>query len=306
MNGEDMSPQGPNQLPPQGQQTGEQPPLEATGIPGQHIEVTADESQPPSDNLVPTDGTIPDTVIQDHDKAESVAYAGKWQREQAADNRASAERERNAPPRKKYPGYEPVGPAFYDHDYEASAERYDNAADKIEDWAAILHDHPVSEDYKQTHIGVDFSPVGLSRSEDQIQKELDKAEKLESMVNQFPLVSGVVGVENSDVRHTIPYAVRGPLSVKAVMEYAYPKAPDGIERQEAAGVTIDASETDAKWRELDDLMKNPETTLKELRAFYQEAFRVAFVHPVANYANMAKSVLEDVKSGRASQTPVAV
>ncbi|HEY5152652.1 MAG TPA: hypothetical protein VII55_01635 [Candidatus Saccharimonadales bacterium] len=49
---------------------------------------------------------------------------------------------------------------------ERRAEAYDRRADRIEEWAEILHDHPLSIEFKKAHRPEQFQPKALVRMED--------------------------------------------------------------------------------------------------------------------------------------------
>jgi len=59
---------------------------------------------------------------------------------------------------------------------EVRAEAYDKRADRVEKWAGLLHDHPLSSEFKKAHPGVQFQPKALVRTE-------DVAEALEQEIN---------------------------------------------------------------------------------------------------------------------------
>jgi hypothetical protein len=50
----------------------------------------------------------------------------------------------------------------------SSAEGWDSAASAQEEWAGVLHDHPVSEKYQEDHPEARFTPEGLRMLEDHL------------------------------------------------------------------------------------------------------------------------------------------
>lgn len=57
--------------------------------------------------------------------------------------------------------------AFPSGDPETRAKHYDERASRVEEWAGILHDHPVSEAFREAHPGVDITPESLVYLEDE-------------------------------------------------------------------------------------------------------------------------------------------
>jgi hypothetical protein len=46
------------------------------------------------------------------------------------------------------------------------AEIYDKRASRLEDWAGLLHDHPIGGDFLKAHPGIEITPQSLVRMED--------------------------------------------------------------------------------------------------------------------------------------------
>ncbi len=56
------------------------------------------------------------------------------------------------------------------------AASYDTRAQRLEEWVQILHDHPVSEEFKAAHPGLEITPRNLLRLEEQAKRDARSAD----------------------------------------------------------------------------------------------------------------------------------
>jgi hypothetical protein len=121
-----------------------------------------------------------------------------------------------------------------------------------------LHDHPVSEAYKEQHPDVSFTPEGLTREETWI------------------LIRKIEGLEGVKLWQS---ALEDESRIDKVLPQALDRWGGRVSRK---------------------ILKNPHTTLGELRTHLIEAVNIEIQKELAD-VNDTKSVLDDVLSGRASQ-----
>jgi len=179
---------------------------------------------------------------------------------------------------------------------EAGAAESEKRAEEVQAWAAILHEHPVGESYRATHEGVELDARSLAEMERHVGVDLDKVQVLDEALERLPATGAVDGIGDRYLQNT-NRSQYGGLRPYEVMTDAYGQNP----RESKSGRDQEQDQTAVeKWNEWLELWDNPETTLAQLRDVYKEAFRVAHIEPRRSYANSAKSVLEDVRSGRAA------
>lgn len=159
--------------------------------------------------------------------------------------------------------------------FKEKAKKVDERAERKEDWAGIMHEHPVSDSYKEAHPDVDFDPVSLIRLEDDSKWELEGADAFEKKGKELSglyVTGGILTGENHSLE-SLMYDV-------ATSQEELTKLQDRF----------------------DNLIKNPETTLGQLSDFYNEILQEAVIKPLRNKANVTKAMLEDIRSGQASES----
>lgn len=174
---------------------------------------------------------------------------------------------------------------------DSQARYADSTAEAIEEWAGILHEHPVSEAYKEAHSGIDFEPRAL--------KDLDRARferEREAELYEF-----------------IAYKLETGANKSTFDEYNGERRMPSYEEERAHTVEgilfsrrlgYNAAYTDSNLQlEWHDLETNPDTTIAQLCDFHAKLLREYVVPRAQNQANVIKSLLEDVRSGRASESP---
>lgn len=153
--------------------------------------------------------------------------------------------------------------------------RLEHYTKKLEEWTAILHDHPVSEAYKESHPDVDFSPKALMALQQQNAETSHRAQEAErSIENQiFDITSVFRGINIYNVEHP-SYGILEAIKQTASEDYK---------------------------REWSDLQYNPDTTVKEIVDFYKRFTTDRLVKPMYNQVAVVNALLNDIRSGRASE-----
>lgn len=278
-------------------------------------------------------------IEHDEDKALDMAYSAKDERDEAAHLRKSKEilvsseiKDEDEPDDERWRRRDKI------RWQERRAKYLDEVAKKAENWAGYLHDNPINESYKEAHKGFDFSPIALAKQETIVEEWEDNIRKIEETLAYAGLGLGThrQGMPNNIYRDlswllqfTSPtsnamydgfetgfsyspsygnsFGYGADLKPYSVVSDAY-----GIEPKEGepdmAPVDLDGkgwiwSQNKEKWQEYNNLLNNPDTTLRQLNAFYIEAFRVGHINPILNFIAPVKSQLEEIRSGRASETP---
>jgi hypothetical protein len=312
MDGEHASPDPSQAVQPE-QTSAENVPVSANT--GQHIDVTyhggsdkVKTTPPLTEGLAPIeDGNASNVgLVEDVSKAWDMAHAGKESRDEAALYRSSAkDTQRNIDEidtsgisKKAIPNRKSTMEASAQDD-RLNAEVADRKADNLENWAAILHDHPVSEAYQQAHQTISFNPQSLSKLEGRAEVSREEAEALDKELTEAPLTVGTegmsiwVGGKRGFIKLTPSEAIYG----------AYGITPEEYEQAQADGEELPEHITDAAREKIEQylsLIKNEDTTLGQLKDFYVEAVRKTDVEPELDYAKRIATVLEDIKGGQAS------
>jgi hypothetical protein len=194
--------------------------------------------------------------IQDPEKARVMALAGDRQREWASINNAAAEQlvegtSSNGMPKDM----------IEDHSgYKKQAESHEKNAEMIENWAGILHDRPVSQEYKESHPEVSFRPEGLAHFEQHLEFLKRDLKRLSEQSEDYSL------------------------------DWALNKLP----------VRLEESKDDEVLAGLASLLSDPKTTLHQLKQYFDLLDRLER-QDIQEQVDKMSSVLEDVKSGRASE-----
>ncbi len=163
------------------------------------------------------------------------------------------------------PGYEMA----LSTDPAQRAKYYDERAAKVEEWAAILHDHPLSEAFHESHPNVSVSPASLYQLELEVQKDLDLATDYEHLAEN---------IYNKKVEQEVR-KFENYWDIQSLLEKA-----DEVANQE-----------------YDRIQAELDTVLDSSRSFYQELFKTVVVQPLRNKAVAVQSMLDEIKSGQAAQ-----
>jgi len=164
------------------------------------------------------------------------------------------------------------------------AERNDRDAKRLGDWAEVLHKHPVHEEYKHAHIGRNFDPVSMVRYEDYIEDEESNIEWIEERCREYEK-NGFLGVNFSRGRSMEPF----------VHEHEVTTMADHYARE--AGEDVNYAE---KWKAM---RTNPDATLRDVGKLFAEMVRKGELARMKQELVTGKTIIEDVKSGKASQSP---
>jgi hypothetical protein len=152
---------------------------------------------------------------------------------------------------------------------QKETQRLEEESRRLEDWAAILHDRPVSQEYLEANPDLDLEPASLVEMEEYAEDDLDLAERLELAAKT---INGLEVFEGAEV---------------------------GFHSREDFGLNrlLRSHEDIERWKEL---RNNGSTTLDQVAEFYREMLNARKITPLRNRANAQKAILEDVRSGRAA------
>jgi len=156
------------------------------------------------------------------------------------------------------------------------AQHKDRVADQIETWTGILHDHPVSEKYKEAHPGVSLDARSLTL----LKQDIDIKEMEIAFINEN-------GIDRLSSLEDIYQGIR--LGNDRVF------SAGSISLSEKGWVDRDTSE---EWKRL---TSSDSTTVKDLMDFFKTAANTFVIEPKQNTIAISKVILDDVSSGRASQ-----
>lgn len=183
-----------------------------------------------------------------------------------------------------------------------AAEKAGLGVATIEDWAVILYDHPVSEAYREAHKGINFEPWAVAELVEKAHESIEAAQELENalaIAHPFVGINGLGGRYERRVREggiSIESAnISGSLEPVTLMLELY-----GYDTTDSRYRNYEGGNSEA-WERYKGLRADPNTTLGQLKEHYVDTFRAAIIEPMRTGAQRSQSILEDIKSGRASQ-----
>lgn len=147
----------------------------------------------------------------------------------------------------------------------------DRIAAVKEKWAGILHDHPVSDEYKASHPEISFTPEGLQMAEEHQAFLVEAAERAKKEVEKL----------------------------EAVDSFGTQELPEMIVQlyDEGSFEEDDLEELPNETIKLIHLLSNPSTTIGDLRAFSERTAKEK-LDEWSDKAKKQNAVLEDVSAGR--------
>jgi hypothetical protein len=155
--------------------------------------------------------------------------------------------------------------------YEGDAEDHEERADRLEYWTEILGTHPLSEAFLTQHrVSAEYLTSLEEELRDTEEYIAEYEEHLE-VLEEWPMVAA------TGKGRELP-------SLQEITRQAYRGEPDEKE--------IFAS--------TDEAIKDPNTTLGKICEMYRKAYRKARIEPHQKNRRELQSILEDVRSGRAS------
>jgi hypothetical protein len=160
--------------------------------------------------------------------------------------------------------------------FERRAKEFDEIAERKENWAQILYENPISEKYEAEHPDVDFQPDNLVKLEDLHGYQVDWISKLE---------------EDNQNRNIALKMISGTLAQDMRLQYSFDELVSGSE---------DKDELIKKWQ---SMLSDDKATLGQIRQFYDEQFENYVLSPLREKANATGAILEDVRTGSASNIP---
>jgi hypothetical protein len=148
---------------------------------------------------------------------------------------------------------------------ETRAAFYDKRAERVEAWAGILHDHPISQTYMESHKGVDLSPDGLVRLEELNQRLAERNQQDNELAED-------------EAEDTIKLG-ETPEYLAYMLEAADRVTYDDYQRIQSELATV----------------------LADKAQLIKKLYKAANIDPTNNQIALSQALLEDIKSGRASQ-----
>lgn len=139
---------------------------------------------------------------------------------------------------------------------------YDQRAEKIEEWAGVLHDHPISEAFSAAHPELEVNPESMVRMEEDADRARIKAEYSETRK------------VNIEIK---------PFSDSWRVEKLLDRA------------------NSAKAEEWQALSDKAEELAGQFNEFVNNLVQEVEVKPARNQAAALNSIIESVRSGRASE-----
>ena len=148
------------------------------------------------------------------------------------------------------------------------AELYDKRDKRLEEWAGILHEHPVSQAYHETHLGVTISPESMVSLEDSIKADL---EELEASKKDAEALFGMMLEQKPEDPNVSALANELLDRCKSSDNAEYQRIETDIQTAQAAKVN-----------------------------FFKKLYDTTEIAPRKNEIALWQALLDDVKSGKAS------
>ena len=167
------------------------------------------------------------------------------------------------------------------------ARRLDEDAERMEEWAEILHDNPVSDDYRAAHPDFSFGPRSMVMLEYLVKG--DEEERAMGFMTE------------SEARFDNPEN-RRLYSISQALYDDIRGLPTREEGKNWQGLKPEEVDADKFIKELRSLETSGSTTLNDLIDLHKRIVQ-ATMSALQRHAEERKTVLEDVKNGRASRPP---
>jgi hypothetical protein len=276
--------------------------------------------------------------VEDYDKAKIMACSAKDDRDSAAHSRKWAARLEenflNSPPEDPNNPYDKSmnNSDWQEHeeyyqeqrdnlqrdvkDSQEHASEMDKRAARTEYWAGILHDHPIGPDYLDAHRIETLAtilrnhPVSVryQKANSDIKFDAGCLYDIEQMLyyRQDAIKEAEFRIRDADV-----FKIFGGIEIVGdATETDIDTLIDTFARN-SASLTETQQESDEVYRksieelkgQLRSLMGKTETTLGQIRQFYYGLFDEVYLKSWRNEASVLGVLLDDVKSGRASNPP---
>jgi hypothetical protein len=151
---------------------------------------------------------------------------------------------------------------------------YDEQASRIGEWAGLLHDHPLSIEFKEARPGIQFQPKALVRME-------DDAARMERRIEQY------------DSQHSSKIAddVMDVIEARGRHSAVYTPSEDPIKEIERM-LTFANEATVERWQEITRKIENAAAEADE---FYRGILEEVRVKPLRNQLAMTRNLLNDVR-----------
>lgn len=164
---------------------------------------------------------------------------------------------------------------------KSGIKKHEKLADRLEDWAGVLHEHPVSDAFKEAHPGVDFSPETLVQLEDSVEEANKKLDTVTTWLSEdvdSPLTASTTQL----IRGLLPSLVYDPNLEKA-LDIGRSSLFDDKLSSELFRLGEDA-------------------TLSDLRKIIVASVKRRYLIPEQTKIALTTKLLEDIRSGRAKES----
>ncbi len=173
---------------------------------------------------------------------------------------------------------------------EMRAKFYDDRAAAIEEWAGILHDHPVSEAYLADHPGLEITPESLVRM------EVDEMNMERVLTSQEYRVAqgGQAGTRLNAIGYELRHMVRSERGNGMIH-------PDATrQRQELKELLSNADA--AAVQEWETIVSQADRIGDRILRLHAKLLEEIKIKPLRNQLTLTRTLLDDIYSGRASET----
>ncbi|GEM_PF-4632158 len=177
------------------------------------------------------------------------------------------------------------------------------AVDVAAEWAGILHDHSVSEAYKQAHPEVSFTPEGLMLVGELISALQPGIGVREEYSNYADVTMGLMPHRLSEwLKKADDYAsTLGGRPGRDDPDMQVIRSGEMEERGRFGG-GVDLAALKKINPELGTLLSNPKTTIEELNEYFIRELEQEDKEKAARKASL-EAILEDVRSGQTAEVP---
>lgn len=155
-----------------------------------------------------------------------------------------------------------------------------------EQWTKTLQQSPVSPEYVATHEGISFTPRTLAALQRRVEIEQDEFLPLEAELKTLPVNKVVHFIEATMDRET----AYGPLGVPPTFEALLTE----LSGAQQIGEQL--------WDQFSNMMSDPNTTLEQVKELYLALYEEARLAPGKSWVLAVGAMLQDIISGRASQS----
>lgn len=264
-------------------------------------QVKFEQEQPQDATAQPHNRVGESGRIEDKDLAWDMALASKPERETAVEFRKIAKgNEHNFFSKEKY----------VDHTNLNRGKYQDERAENIEEWAKILHEHPLPESFIESE---QITARGLVSIEDQVEDSKHRLKRYTEALEEANVLVGVNGVNlgslAEDVSAAQPlYVIRAAYGMNLereskfyLVDFELEEFDKEVKRMADVGRPY-PEEGIRHLKEYCEAIENPKTTLGQLKDMYADAFKKAYIEPNREFIDKNQTLLDQIRSGSVNET----